>query len=62
MLDIFLNKAFTWLRAKAQSRHSQYSRYMFCGIASDKSEIPLSGIGKPKSVFTSAPMPTKFES
>ena len=45
MLDIFLNKAFTWLRAKAQSRHSQYSRYMFCGIASDKSEIPLRILG-----------------
>ncbi len=62
MTDIFLHKPFTSRRSKEQPVLSHLYRQMHGGTASDKSEIPFSGFGKPKSVLTSAPMPIKLVS
>ena len=59
---IFLNKPLTWLQSKAQPSLSQYNHYMICCIASEKSEIPLSGLGKPKSDLLSGPLPINYMS
>ena len=62
IVKIFLNKPFTWLQSKAQPSLSHYNRYMIYGVASEKSAIPLSGVGKPKSDLLSGPLPINYVS